>query len=240
MAAHRFVFVHGAWHGAWCFDLFQLELQRRAVPCHAVDLPSLGDDTTPVESATFEAGVERVLGQIGTRKNITLVAHSLGAFYATEAAIRAGGRVRGIVYLASFVPKEGDTFVNLRELAPPPEELQAATSTNEEETALLIDADKAKDLFYEDVAEGIAVAAMTRLRPQPIQPFRSAAISDDAETLQRIKRRVIVAENDRVISPDHCVEMADRVGIEVESVPTGHCPFLSMPKLLADVLLGVS
>ncbi len=29
-------------------------------------------------------------------------------------------------------------------------------------------------------------------------------------------------------------------GVQVESIPTGHCPFLSMPKMLADLLLGVA
>ena len=57
MAARRYLFVHGAWHGAWCFDLLRLELQRRAVECEAIDLPGLGDDETPPAQATFEAAL---------------------------------------------------------------------------------------------------------------------------------------------------------------------------------------
>ena len=35
-------------------------------------------------------------------------------------------------------------------------------------------------------------------------------------------------------------QLADRAGLSVESIPTGHCPFLAMPKLLADQLLCVN
>ncbi len=66
MSARRYLFVHGSWHGAWCFDLLRLELQRRAVECDAIDLPALGDffpDAEVVEA--LERGL-RVVDDVTT------------------------------------------------------------------------------------------------------------------------------------------------------------------------------
>ena len=237
MAAPRFLFVHGAWHGAWCFDLIGLELQRRAVSFAAVDLPSMGDDGTPVDSATFEAGVERVVGMISGRKPI-LVGHSFGAMYATEAAIRSG-KAYGVVYLASYIPVPGDTYQAMDELAPIDEELRGGIQRDADSASSVLAPEAAQQFLYPDVPEGIAAAAVARLKPQPLEPFRSAVISP-VESLGSLKRRAILAEEDRVIRPEHGVAMAERAGIQVETIPTGHCPFLTMPKLLADQLLGVA
>ena len=39
------VLVHGAWHGAWCWDLVAAGLLERDTDVVAVDLPGHGDDT---------------------------------------------------------------------------------------------------------------------------------------------------------------------------------------------------
>jgi pimeloyl-ACP methyl ester carboxylesterase len=239
MAAARFLFVHGAWHGAWSFDLLRLELDRRAVACETIDLPALGDDATACADATFDAGVERIVGTIGTRRNWTLVGHSLGGLYATEAALRTSGKVRSVVYLAAYVPLSGDGFAEVDAIAPPSKAFKKCQKRDEAGRALVLDGAKARDLLYPDVAPGIATAAVTRLRPQPLEPFEAAKIGGTAEALKKIPRSAIVAEEDRVLDPATCVAMAERAGVPFEMVPTGHCPFLSAPKRVADLLLGV-
>ena len=239
MAAARFLFVHGAWHGAWSFDLLRLELDQRAVACETIDLPALGDDATPCADATFDAGIERIVGKIGTRRNWTLVGHSLGGLYATEAALRTSGKVRSVVYLAAYVPKAGDGFAEVDAVAPATPAFRKCFVKDEAARALAINAAKAKDLLYHDVAAGIAAAAMTRLKPQPLEPYGSAKIGGTAEALAKIPRSAIIAEEDRVLAPDAQVALAERAGVPFEKVPTGHCPFLSAPKRVADLLLGV-
>ena len=239
MAASRFLFVHGAWHGAWTFDLVRLELERRAVPCEALDLPGLGDDsTTPVE-ATFQAGVDRVVERIGTRRNWTLVGHGLGGLHVTEAALRTSGKVRSVVYLAGYVPSSGDDFKTVDARARPSDGFRACVKEDEAAQTIALDAARAKEFLYHDVAPGIAVAACTRLKAQPSDPIHHARIEGTAEALAKIPRRAIVAERDRVLSAEDLVALAERAKVPFELVPTGHCPMLSAPKRIADLLLGV-
>jgi pimeloyl-ACP methyl ester carboxylesterase len=239
MAAARFLFVHGAWHGAWAFDLLRLELERRAVPSEAIDLPSLGDDATPLAEATFEAGVERIVDRLATRRNWTLVGHSLGGLYATAAALRSSGMVRSLVYVAAYVPAAGDGFAEVEKLAPASAGFRECYRADEAAGALVLDPARAKDFLYSDVAPGIAAAACTRLKPQPLETFRAARVEGTAEALKKIPRSAIVAEDDRVLPAEGCAALAERAGVPFETVAAGHCPFLSKPKRIADLLLGV-
>lgn len=239
MAAPRFLFVHGAWHGSWCFDFIQRELSRRAVQSLAVDLPAMGDDQTPIEGATFEAGVERVLGLMSGRRSV-LVGHSFGAFYATEAALRASGKVRSLVYLCAYVPLPGDSFRSIQELAPLDDELKQAIQIGPEQNASILEPAVARRFLYNDVADGIALAAVTRLKPQPLEPFRTAAISASTEVLKSLDRRALLCAQDLVLRPEQCIAMAERAAVPFEVMEGGHCPFLSNPRGLADQLLGVA
>jgi len=49
----RIVLVHGAWHGAWCWDGVSAELRARQIDAVAVELPFTGfaDDVDVVRSA---------------------------------------------------------------------------------------------------------------------------------------------------------------------------------------------
>ncbi len=59
-----FVLIHGAWHGAWCWDKVARLLTQHGHKVHAFDLPGHGHDTTPVAQVTLEAYAERVLDVI--------------------------------------------------------------------------------------------------------------------------------------------------------------------------------
>lgn len=239
MAASRFLCVHGAWHGAWSFDLLRLELERRAVQCETIDLPALGDDRAKAGEATFEAGVERIVGKIGTRRNWTLVAHGFGGLYATEAALRTSGKVRSLIYVAAYVPQSGDGWNEVDAIAPASEAFKACWKRDEAAKELALDTARARDFLYHDVAPGIALAAATRLRPQPLEPFEKAKVDGTKEALAKIPRLAIVAEHDRVLTAEGCAALAERAAVPLETIATGHCPFLSAPKRIADLLLGV-
>jgi hypothetical protein len=67
----RIVLVHGAWHGAWCWDGVSAELSARQIDAVAVELPFAGfaDDVDVVRSAIGSASKElscartRMVGQ---------------------------------------------------------------------------------------------------------------------------------------------------------------------------------
>jgi pimeloyl-ACP methyl ester carboxylesterase len=112
-----FVLVHGAWHGAWCWE--------RVVPLlrdagHEVVTPTLtglgerADELTPdVGLRTHVADVEAALGATGGP--VVLVGHSYAGLVVREAADRAPGAVERLVLVDGWA---GHTGASLFGLAP--------------------------------------------------------------------------------------------------------------------------
>jgi pimeloyl-ACP methyl ester carboxylesterase len=87
----RFVLVHGAWHGAWCFADVVQELEERGHAAEAVDLPCDVPGLTQHDYAAL----------IGPQPDAILVGHSLGA--QTIPHVTARRRV----YLGGLLPVAG-------------------------------------------------------------------------------------------------------------------------------------
>jgi pimeloyl-ACP methyl ester carboxylesterase len=97
------VLVHGAWHGAWCWDAVVRELSDRGVPAAAVELPltAFRDDVATVRQAIEEAGEE-----------VVVCAHSYGGMVVSTAA-QGLHSVRHLVFLAAFQTAEGEDMATL-------------------------------------------------------------------------------------------------------------------------------
>ncbi|MEX1658999.1 alpha/beta fold hydrolase [Streptomyces pseudovenezuelae] len=93
------VLIHGAWHGAWCWDGVVAELRQRGVEATAVELPLTGfaADLAAARAAIQAAGSDAIV-----------VGHSYGGRVITQAA--TGLPVARLVYVAAYLddPCEAD------------------------------------------------------------------------------------------------------------------------------------
>ena len=60
----RFVLVHGAFHGAWCWEPLIAALAGRGHAVTTLDLPGAGDDATPLADVTLDAYAERICDRL--------------------------------------------------------------------------------------------------------------------------------------------------------------------------------
>lgn len=224
-----FVLVHGAWHGAWCWDLLVDELARRGARAIAVDLPA--DDATSDTSAYARC----VLDRIGDEPEVVLVGHSLGGL--TIPLVAAQRPVRALVFLCALLPAPGRSLVEQLQDEPGTfvPGFTSSTTGDAEGRSCWADPEAAIARMYGDVDRPLAEQAVGRLRPQArapsLEPCPLASWPDVAGV-------VIVAEDDRVISPAWAARAGlDRLGVEPIVLPGGHSPFLSRPGALAEVLL---
>ena len=93
----------------------------------------------------------------------------------------------------------------------------------------------AKDCLYNDCDEATAQWALERLGPQ-----RLASLGDSPTRVAWRTRpsTYLVCAADRTVHPDLQRILARRCGATIEW-PTGHSPFLSDPKRVADLLVGI-
>lgn len=120
----NFVLVHGAWHGGWCYRDTAAALRASG---HTVLTPThtgVGERAhLASEAITLETHVRDVLGCIEAEEldDVILCGHSYGGMVITQLADRIGQKIKTLVYLDAFVPKHGDSLIDLLNRALEPE-----------------------------------------------------------------------------------------------------------------------
>src|SRR6267378_458729 len=95
-----FALVHGAWHGAWCWEQLTPLLQHAGHDVVAMDLPS--EDG----AATFDTYADVVCAALdGRGDDVVLVGHSYGGN--TVPLVAARRPLRHLVYLCAMIPDIG-------------------------------------------------------------------------------------------------------------------------------------
>lgn len=113
-----YVLVHGAWHGGWCWKKLVPLLEAAG---HRVATPTLTGLGERADSLTRDVGLATHVADVATlieEDNLTdvvLVGHSYSGMVITGVADLVRDRVGRLVYLDTFVPRDGDS---MRSVAP--------------------------------------------------------------------------------------------------------------------------
>lgn len=225
----RFVFVHGAAHGAWCWDRLAPEMKTLGHDYLAIDLPGHGQRQH--ERATLDSYVDAVATVI--EPGDILVGHSMGGAIAALAAGVVGHNLHHLICLAAAIPDQGRTIL---EIVPPMAPVEGLRISDSE---LVIESRAASDLmFYNDCTEADRQWAFERLCPQPIEPISTPTRLDQFWRSQ-VPRSYILCLNDHafVRNLDVVDGYLSRLRLVAASAMwSSHSPFLSRPKELAGLL----
>ena len=234
----RFVLVHGAFSGAWIWGPLMDRLKAAGHSVEAFDLPGLGDDHTPASEAGLDACVARLCEVLAASSEpAVVVGHSMSGIIATQGAARCPERVAALVYVAAFLPKDGQSLLDLTKL---PEgagdQVQANIVIEGEPPVGMMPAAASRQALYGRCAEDVAAWAIARQRPQPVSPF-ATAVSIPPGALNGINRYYVLCMRDRAIPPPLQRRMiAENVCADVIELDTDHTPHLSMTNELAKAL----
>jgi len=233
-----FVLVHGAWHGAWCWE--------RVVPLltaggHTVETPTLaglGERTAElgpeIDLETHVAEVTASIAPDGPR-DIVLVGHSYGGMVISAVVARRAERIASLVYLDAFVPEDGQALFDLA-LPGRAEGFREQARLHGEGWRVPVPTPQGMGIVDEDDARWLA----ERLTPQPIatfeQPVRFGAEDPDPELVPRIYIHCIPDPPSPTFVP-----FADWArstpGWTLHELATGHDAMLTVPDNLARLLL---
>jgi pimeloyl-ACP methyl ester carboxylesterase len=233
-----FVLVHGAWHGAWCWAKVAEALAGRGHRAVAFDLPGHGDDRTPLSQVTLHAYADRTveaLKEAGGRS--VLLGHSMGGMVISQAAEAAPELVGLLVYLCAFLPRDGESLLDLESRNPAPA-VPPALVISEDRISSTIPAEKLTPLFYHDCSYGDVAFATERLTPQALAPL-AAPVTLTRERFGSVPRAYIECTEDGAISLDLQRDMQEKSPCALTaSMAASHSPFLSQPEKLAGILIG--
>ncbi len=234
----RFVLVHGAFVGAWIWGPLIERLKTAGHSAEAFDLPGLGEDQTPVSEVTLDACAARLCEVLAASPEPAIVAgNSMGGVIATQGAARCPERVAVLVYMAAFVPKDGQSLLELTRLPEgADDQVQANIVIEGEPPVAVMPAVASRQALYGSCSEDVAAWAIARQRPQPVAPF-ATPVSIPTGALDGIKQYYVLCAQDRAIPQalQRRMIVENRIA-EVVELDTDHTPQLSMTNELAEAL----
>jgi pimeloyl-ACP methyl ester carboxylesterase len=224
-----FGLVHGAQHGAWCWERLVPELERRGHSAVAVDLPCDDPDASIGTYAT------RVVDGLNGHDGVVLVGHSLGSLTIPVVARRRP--VERLVFLCSVPTGPGPAIdADLASMVTPG--FAAAGRTIDAAGRESLADDDAVAVWYDDCDPEAAQWAVARLRPQSRRPLTEPTPLD---RWPDVPVSVVLARDDRCVNMEWAVAAATaRTGEPPILLPGGHSPFMSRPAALADVLTDLA
>ncbi len=225
-----FALVHGAWHGAWCWDLLVPELEARGHRAVTMDLPcdDLGAGTSEYANVVVDA-------LQGTDDEVVLVGHSLGGLTIPVVAERRP--VARMVFLAAIIPSPGQSIPDQYRVEPATHLAFHGATDADELGRRFLSAHAARTWLYHDCSEELAIWAHGQLRPQAGPPGEEVT---PLRVWPAVPSSYVVCTEDRVIVADWARRAArDRLGTTAIELPGSHSPMLSRPADLAEVLVGL-
>jgi pimeloyl-ACP methyl ester carboxylesterase len=217
MSAPTVVLVHGAWHGAGCWDGVVTELQQLGLAGIAVDLPlaGLAADVAAARSAIEAAG-----------PGCVVVGHSYGGVVISHAA--AGLPVARLVYLAAFLIEPGEDMLAMLAGSKLVESLVVG------EAGISVDPAAAPAIFYGDADADTAATMVAGLRPMAIDASEPPATEP---AWRSIPATYVICNNDQALPVEAQRVMAARAQ-DVHEWPTDHSPFVTRPRAVAELVAG--
>ena len=229
-----FLVAHGAWSAGWCWKKMHPLMSAAK---HALFTPTytgLGERAhLAAPSNDLETHIQDVLGVIKYEdlRDIVLVGHSYGGMVATGVADRVPERIAQLVYLDAFVPRDGQSLLDLN---PPAARLRMQESVKAGDGWRVPPNPTPSDTSAED-AKWIA----ERRLPQSIKCFEMPIKLARGEAT--LPRSYIYCT--RATSADPFRQFAERAksekGWRYYELDATHSPHITTPQALAALLVAI-
>jgi pimeloyl-ACP methyl ester carboxylesterase len=218
-----FLLVHGAYHRSTCWAPLREKLTASGWQSDAIDLPSAGEQRVP--SAGLYDDTEVIAAHLrGMKGPVVVVGHSYGGLPVSQLSEDHPDVVR-LVYLAAYLPTEGDSAAGIHGI-PVPEDVEGiAPMIQDPRTSL-----------YGDLSDEDAERAVGRMVEQSLRSFTQKTTR---AAWRHTPSTYVVCEQDRQF-PVALQEKYAAQATNAERLPTSHSPFLSAPDRLAGLLARIA
>jgi pimeloyl-ACP methyl ester carboxylesterase len=215
------LFVHGAWHGAWCWDEHFLEyFAQRGFAAHAVSLRGHGESEGKerlrfVRLSDFVEDLEQTIDALPATP--VLIGHSMGGFVVQKYLER---RQVPLAVLLASVPPSGAWRVALRRLREQPLDVIKSNLTmslwplvSDPETA-------GRSLFSPEMPRAESARHHARLQDEAVAAYFDCLLFNPVST-RRVSGPLVVmgAEHDQMIGRTEVAATARAYGVEPITIP---------------------
>ncbi len=237
----EYVLVHGAAHGAWCWDEVRKRLVAKGHRVVTLDLPGHGRraaEARRASVATYARAVADAMALEGVSRGI-VVGHSMAGVVIAKVAELVPGRIAHLVFLAAVVLPHAGSLIDVH-ISPPSRPSLRGLAAGSAGAVMLFPASVARERWMGDLPAGHAdvARALAALTPQPLRPFVEP-VDLRVFYATRLPRTYIRCLRDVAVPPAKAAEYAARLGVTPIDLDSAHDPMLSAPETLARILDGI-
>ena len=158
-----FVVAHGAWSAGWAWKKMRPLLRAKGHELVTPTHTGLGERAHLANAdIDLETHIADILGVLEAEdlREVLLIGHSYGGMVATGVADRARDRIRKLIYVDAFAPRDGDSVFSL---TPERRKTMAAAAADGWKLP--------PSIMPPDTPEADVAWAAPRRKPQPIKTF---------------------------------------------------------------------
>jgi pimeloyl-ACP methyl ester carboxylesterase len=230
-----FVIVHGAWTGAHGWRWVRPLLRAAGHDVVTPSLTGLGERahlaTPGTDLGTHVDDVVAVL-HFEDLRDVVLVGHSYGGMVITGVADRVPERIGALVYLDAFVPRDGESMLDL---------VPADSRAGYEEAARTRgDGWRVPPPLPDPLPPGLPpgdVWTIARLVPQPLATMAQPVHLERGET--ELPRTFVLCTEGKEADPPHVARLRADPAWRLVELAAGHTAHVAAPEKLARALLDV-
>ncbi len=237
---YNFIFVHGAWLGAWAWAQLEAHMEERGFSTIAIDLPGHGKNKEVQGPITFFSYVEEVIRTLDKIEGpAILVGHSFAGVIISQVAEYRSERLAGLVYLCAFLLPNHHSFNSAAKKIEGSIAIENLEVSQDGKTVTI-----KEDCLHSAVAHDVPVhlfeSAKVNLVPEPFHPL-GVPLMITNENWGSTSRFYIECTEDRVIPLKAQQAMHKSLGVrQVFSLNSSHSPMFSYPLELCEHLIAIA
>jgi pimeloyl-ACP methyl ester carboxylesterase len=237
-----YVLVHGAWQAAWAWDHVRSKLGAQGAEVIVVNLPSHGDDQTPVTAVTLNMYRDAVVSAIGDRKDVILVGHSFGGTVISTVAEAIPQRIAKLVFVAAFMPLNGETSLALSGAEANKTSLLGSNLVFDDAknpTKVGVTEANLVDIYCADCSAADKALVFERRKAEALGPL-ATPVTLTQKNYGSVPRYYVETLKDKAVAHPFQEWMIGRNPVKKRfQLDSSHSPSLSQPDKLSAILLGL-
>ena len=224
------VLVHGAWEQSDVWGHVTPGLEADGYHVIVVTLPGRPQSPAAPDKVSLDLYRDTILEAIaGEKRPVVLVGHSFAGFPISAAAEEAPQKIKTLVYLAAYLPKDGQSLLDLGN-SDKDSKVGPALEVQKDKGIIAIAYNARADLFASDGPDGLRQAVPGLIVDEPLGPLVSP-IHLTAGKFGTVDKVYIHTAKDVVVSPWLQAQMVAGTPVRLqETLQTGHTPFLNAPE----------
>ncbi len=234
----RFVLLHGAWHGGWCWDGVIRLLEKSGHVAEAPTMPghAPGDDRSKV---TFNSYVEKIVQVLQRQpRPVILVGHSSAGMLLQSAAPKIPEKIARLVFHNAFIVPDGMAQFDV--VPPEVAEGMIAAAKASPDNSVPVDEGFVRNVLLSGERKELQDALLERLTPQPLALF-TTKVRTEAFNKLTIPKTVLFCKDDVSLPPGAFLGMAQNLGkFDLFDIPGGHETLFTNPDVIAQELIRIA